>query len=190
MNRRQFSSLLFSAAAPVCSTRRPGSGHDPGRTQRETWRTTRQYEGGIRAPLIARWPGVVPPGQVSQTPVVSTDVYSTFLDVTGAKPKPGYKLDGISIARLHNPKKKLPERDIIWYYPLAKDHILGGKSAMSSRDARWKLIEFIQTCEKQLLDLIADPSESTDQASRQPEIVQSMSARIAVWRTATVKDVT
>lgn len=145
------------------------------------------YEGGVRVPLIARWPGVVPKGQVSKVPVVSTDFYPTFLEVASARPAPAHTLDGMSIAPLlRNPKAALQERDICWYYPLEKDHFLGGKSGMSIRDSRWKLIEFLTTGEKQLFDLAADPAESCDLASRNPEMVRALN-RLARWRKATVR---
>jgi arylsulfatase A-like enzyme len=146
------------------------------------------YEGGLRVPLIARWPGIVPRGQWSAAPVVSTDFYPTFLEVAGVKPPPGHILDGRSLAPLlRDPRAALGERDICWYYPLEKDHFLGGKSAMSIRDSRWKLIEFLSSGEKQLFDLVSDPEESHDLAARNPEVVRALSSRLAAWRKATVR---
>jgi arylsulfatase A len=147
------------------------------------------YEGGLRVPLVARWPGRIPAGQVSATPVVSTDYYPTLVELGGGSAPQGHILDGVSIAPLlRNPQGKLKERDLCWYYPLAEDHFLGGKSAMSIRDARWKMIEFLKTGEKQLFDLAADPSETRDLAAARPEVVREMSRRLAAWSKATVKE--
>ena len=122
--------------------------------------------------------------------MVSTDYYPTLIEIAGGKPPAGHTLDGVSIAPvLRNPKKALKERDICWYYPLPGDHFLGGKSAMSIRDSRWKLIESLKNGEKQLFDLEADPSETRDLASTQPDVVRNLANRLAAWRKATVKEV-
>ena len=147
------------------------------------------YEGGLRVPLVARWPGRIPAGHVSSVPVVSTDYYPTFIELGGGKLPENYVLDGASIAALFtDPKAKINERDICWYYPLAADHFLGGKSGMSIRDARWKMIEFLKIGDKQLFDLLADPSETHDLAAANPDIVRKMSTRLAAWRKTTVKE--
>ncbi|MBI3210251.1 MAG: sulfatase [Candidatus Solibacter usitatus] len=140
------------------------------------------YEGGIRVPLIARWPGVIPRGATCATPVVSTDYYATFLDLSKVSVT---RTDGRSLAPLlRNPAAKWKARDLYWYYPLEKDHALGGKSSMAIRDARWKLIEFLQTGERQLFDLAGDPSETRDVAARNPAVVRTLAARLARWRKA------
>ncbi len=141
------------------------------------------YEGGIRVPLIARWPGSVPRGRVSATPVVSTDLYPTLLELAGAKSPDGHVLDGVSIAGvLRRPQSRLVERDICWHYPLEADHFLGGRSAASIRDARWKLIEFFSSGERQLFDLSVDLSEKRDLAADKPEVAGRLAARLAAWR--------
>jgi len=149
------------------------------------------YEGGIRVPLVARWPGKIPAGEVSNAPVVSTDYYPTLLELAGVKIPVGHTLDGLSIAPLlNNPKKTPKEREIVWYYPLDKDHFLGGKSAIAIRRGHWKLIEFLQTGEKQLFDLKNDPSEKQDLSAAKPDLVSKLSRRLAAWRQTTVKDST
>jgi len=54
------------------------------------------YEGGIRDPLIVRWPDRIKPGCQTDVPVCSIDFYPTFLDVAGAKPPAGQPLDGVA----------------------------------------------------------------------------------------------
>jgi arylsulfatase A-like enzyme len=70
---------------------------------------------------------------------------------------------------------------------LEADHFLGGKSAMAVRRGQWKLIEFLKTGKRELYDLAADPSEENDLARAKPELAREMGARLAAWRTATVK---
>lgn len=147
------------------------------------------FEGGIRVPLVARFPGTLPRGQTCSAPVVSTDYYPTLLEFAGAKPPAGHKLDGVSLAALlRKPKRGFAERDICWYYPLEKDHFLGGKSAMAIRDSKWKLIESLKNGERQLFDLAADPAEANDLASLKPEVARALSERLHAWRKATVKE--
>ena len=55
------------------------------------------YEGGIREPLLVRWPAVVKAGSVISTPVSSPDFFPTLLEAAGAKPQPGQTLDGVSL---------------------------------------------------------------------------------------------
>jgi arylsulfatase A len=147
------------------------------------------FEGGIRVPLVVRWPGEIPANQTCPVPVVSTDYYPTLLEIAGTRPPSNYTLDGVSIVPLlRNPKAAGKERDICWYYPLDQDHFLGGRSALAIRHANWKLIEFLKTGEKQLFDLAADPSETQDLASAKPDIVRQLAGRLAAWRKATVKE--
>ena len=146
------------------------------------------YEGGLRVPLVARWPSRIPAGHISAAPVVSTDYYPTLVELGRGKPPAGHTLDGVSLASLlTNPKAKPPQRDICWYYPLEADHFLGGRSSQSIRDSRWKLMEFLMTGEKQLFDLAADPSEQHDLAQAMPDLVSAMSKRLAAWSAATVR---
>lgn len=58
------------------------------------------YEGGVRVPLLVRWPGVTQPGTFCTTPVTSVDFYPTFLDIAQAAPPAGYPLDGRSLVPL------------------------------------------------------------------------------------------
>ncbi|MBL8179355.1 MAG: sulfatase [Bryobacterales bacterium] len=146
------------------------------------------YEGGIRVPLLVRWKGRIAAGGVSSEPVSSIDYYPTLLELAGVQAPRGHVVDGVSLNRLfQKPKGKLKGRDLAWYYPLEKDHFLGGKSAMAMRDRRWKLIHFLNSGERQLFDLQADPGEQNNLAEREPQVVASMSARLAAWRERTVK---
>lgn len=148
------------------------------------------YEGGLRVPLVARWPGQIPAGRASEVPVTSTDYYQTLIELAGSSAPAGYVHDGVSLASvLRNPAARLKERDLCWYYPLEKDHFLGGKSAMAIRRSRWKLIESLQTGARQLFDLSLDPGETNDLSAGMPKVVQELSGRLAAWRRATVKDV-
>ncbi|UUO04318.1 sulfatase [Blastopirellula sp. J2-11] len=75
------------------------------------------YEGGIREPLIVRWPGVTQPGGKSDVPVINVDFYPTFLEAAGAKVPAGKILDGESLLPLLSGEGRLKRTGIFWHFP-------------------------------------------------------------------------
>lgn len=145
------------------------------------------YEGGLRVPFLARWKGHIAAATVCAEPVMSTDFYPTFLELAGVRAPEGHVLDGVSLKRLFDkPSARLAERELAWYYPLEKDHFLGGKSSMAIRDRRWKLIEFLASGERQLFDLQNDPNEQHDVAKENARVVERLTAQMHAWRRRTV----
>lgn len=137
------------------------------------------YEGGIREPFLIRWPGVVKPGSVSDTPVVSTDFYPTMLEMAGLPAKPDQHLDGVSLAPLLR-GKSAPARDaIFWHYPHYSNQ--GGFPGGAIRMGDYKLIERFEDGRVHLYDLSKDISERQDLASRDPKRVAGMRSRLHAW---------
>jgi len=140
------------------------------------------YEGGIRVPLIVRYPEMVPAGTVCRTPTCNYDFYPTFCELAGVKPK-GRKFDGVPITPLlANPKVGLDRDTFYWHYPLAKPHFLGGRSASAIRKGDWKLIEFYDSDTRELYNLADDLSERNDLAAQNPEKVAELQAMLDAWR--------
>lgn len=75
------------------------------------------YEGGIREPFIARWPGVTKPGSRCDVPVISLDLFPTFLAAAGAAAPAGKTLDGESLLPLFNGQGTLKRQAIFWHFP-------------------------------------------------------------------------
>lgn len=75
------------------------------------------YEGGIREPMIVRWPGHVKPGSSCAVPVANVDFYPTFLDAAGGKKPAGQAMDGESLLPLLAGGKKLKREAIYWHFP-------------------------------------------------------------------------
>ena len=98
------------------------------------------YEGGIRVPCLVRWPGVVPAGQVSDTPVHVTDWLPTLFDAAGATAPATHVVDGVSLLPLLR-SGALPTRALFWYLPLYEVR-WGGTPCTIIREGDWKLIEF------------------------------------------------
>jgi arylsulfatase A len=141
------------------------------------------YEGGIRVPLVVRWPGKAAPGAVCDGATSNVDFYPTFASAAGAKLDPKQHLDGVSIMpMLKNPKAAVKREELYWHYPLDKPHFLGGVSGGAVRNGRWKLIEFFETGKLELYDLQTDPGEKTDLSQKQPQRVEEMRQRLSKWR--------
>ncbi|MCX6623607.1 MAG: sulfatase [Acidobacteria bacterium] len=128
------------------------------------------YEGGIRVPLIVRWPGVTAAGAVCREPVVSMDLYSTLLDAAGMKGSAEYGkgVDGLSLTSLlRQPKGTLGREALYFHYP----HYYATTSPVSAiRAGDWKLLEY------------DDLSEKKDLATALPGRASELGARLAAWR--------
>ena len=140
------------------------------------------YEGGIREPLIIRWPGVTKPGAISNVPVITTDFYPTFLEAAGLQPRPEQHMDGVSFAgvlRGNEASNELKTRPLFWHYPHYSNQ--GGGPAGALRLGNWKLIESYENGRIELFDLKQDPTESNDLASLEPKRTASMKQMLADW---------
>jgi arylsulfatase A len=134
------------------------------------------FEGGIREPLMIRWPGVTRPGSVIDTPVSSIDFFPTLCEIAGV---PAGKTDGQSLVPLLH-GRRMPERPLFWHYPHYSDQ--GGRPAGAVRRGEWKLIEFYEDGRLELYHLPDDPGERRNLARREPARVKSLQALLADWR--------
>lgn len=137
------------------------------------------YEGGIRVPLIVRWPGKVKAGTENSTPVTSVDFYPTFCEVSGSAPPEGQVMDGESLMPLLQGSGALERDAIYWHYP----HYHHMEPAGVVRSGRWKLVENYETGAAELYDLENDISEAHDKAAEFPDRTQAMREKLALWRT-------
>lgn len=134
------------------------------------------YEGGIREPLLMRWPALLSGGRVEDTPVTSPDIMPTLLHMARL-PEPDFT-DGVSLLPLLI-ERRAPDRDIYWHYPHYGNQ--GGSPSSAVRRGDWKLIRFYEDGREELYNLAADVSESEDQASNQREIRDELSRSLDVW---------
>lgn len=135
------------------------------------------YEGGLRIPLIVRWPGRVKGGAVTATPVINTDLVPTILELVGAPPASG--LDGVSYARLLLGKGDPGERAVFWHFPHYNNQ--GGRPAGAMRDGDWKLVTYYDDKRSELYNLAQDIGETTDLSAGEPKRVARMLAQLADW---------
>ncbi|MBL9203100.1 MAG: sulfatase [Opitutaceae bacterium] len=138
------------------------------------------FEGGLRVPLLVRWPGVTTPGRSIATPVSGLDIFPTILDAAGVAPSA--RSDGQSLRTLLA-GGAAPERTLFWHYPHYGN--LGGAPAAALRSGRWKLLEWMEDGRTQLFDLTADPSEQRDLAAFEPRRVAQLQAELHAWQAGT-----
>ena len=137
------------------------------------------YEGGIREPLLVRWPGVTTAGSVSKVPVNSPDFYTTFMKATGASAPANQPLDGIDLKPILQ-GQAAPMRALFWEYPRYGNQ--GGAPGSVVRLGDWKLIHWFEGDKIELFDLANDIGEQNDLAAQQPQRVESMRALLNTWR--------
>lgn len=137
------------------------------------------YEGGVRVPLIFRWPGVTKPGSISPEPTSSMDFYPTILEMLGLPPRPQQHLDGRSIvAALKG--SSLPERPLFWHYPHYSNQ--GGAPHGAVRVGDYKLIEWYEDLNVELFDLKADRGERRDLSGQLPVKASELKQLLHGWR--------
>jgi uncharacterized sulfatase len=165
------------------------------------------YEGGIRVPLIVRWPGVVKLGSVCAEPVISVDFFPTFLEILGLEneakttidpvrnsqtPNKQEKgnfsngVDGVSIVPLLKQTGGLNRKAIYWHYP--HYHSAGVGPCGAIRSGNYKLIEWFDETicgtgnRFELYNLKEDLGEQNNLAKEMPEKVEELSKSLANWR--------
>ncbi len=125
------------------------------------------YEGGIREPLLIRWPGVTEAGSTSSEPVISMDFYPTMLEMAGLERRPDQHRDGVSLVPLLRGADTLDRNTLYWHFPHYSPQ--GGTPTAAIRRGKWKLIRFFEDDHVELYNLEADVGESNDLASSRPE---------------------
>jgi arylsulfatase A-like enzyme len=138
------------------------------------------YEGGIREPMIIKWPGVVAPGSACDEPVISTDFYPTLLEMAGLPPKPEQHVDGLSLVPLLEQTGTLDRQELFWHYPHYGNQ--GTTPSGAIRDGDLKLIEYFEDGRVELFDLSEDIGEQHDLAAESPEEVKRLRERLESWR--------
>ena len=135
------------------------------------------YEGGIRVPLIIRWPGKIKPRTLDETPVILTDLYPTILEVSGIDSNVNYPVDGKNLLPLLKERKKLNNRAIFWHYPnfaFHRDNRLGS----AIREGDYKLLHFYDNDSIELYNLRKDISETNDLSCELPQLALKLKNKL------------
>lgn len=134
------------------------------------------YEGGIREPLMIRWPGVSRGGTVIDEPVCSIDFFPTICELAGAK---AGTVDGRSLAPLLR-GERTTERPLFGHYPHYSDQ--GGRPGGAIRLGDWKLIEFYEDSRLELYNLATDIGERRNLAEREASRAKRLHRMLVDWR--------
>ena len=139
------------------------------------------YEGGIRVPLIVKWPGVARAGTVSAEPVTSTDLYPTCLAAAGLPARPHQHVDGLDLRPVLTGGATLGRPAIFWHFPHYNDHPHSVPSGVI-RQGPWKLIETFDPEGLELYNLADDLGEQRNLAAAQPARVAELKRALDAWR--------
>ncbi|GAB3760738.1 sulfatase-like hydrolase/transferase [Microlunatus parietis] len=170
--------VCTSDNGPTAGASRPGSA-GPYRGRKGSL-----YEGGIRQPLLIRWPGRVPAGSRDDRTVAhAVDLLPTLAEAAGTRlPGPA---DGISLLPAWCGRPVTERPDLYWTFGAFRDPSqvpAGASPSFAMRSGRWKLLAESGGRNVELYDLEADPGESTDVADRHPRLARSLTARLEAWR--------
>lgn len=151
-------------------------------------RKTSPYEGGIKSPLLACWPGHFQPGVCSDLITAHIDLLPTILDVCGVPVPTGLKLDGRSLLPLWKRERvDWPERAL--FFQMHRGDVPVRYHNCAVRTQRWKLVHgsgfgtesFNGPLRLELFDMAADPYELHDVAAEHPDVVASLKLRYDAW---------
>ncbi len=144
------------------------------------------YEGGIREPMIVRWPGKVKPGAKCDEAVIGVDFYPTLLDVAGAPAPAGQVLDGVSIVKLMTEGKSLGREAIFWHFPCylqgSQPDGFRTRPAGAIQMGDFKLIEFFEDGRLELYNVAEDIGETKDLAATMPDKTRQLHDALIAWR--------
>jgi len=159
------------------------------------------YEGGIRAPFVARWPGIIQPGSHTGWPANGIDLMPTFAEMAGVPTPDVQPVDGISLVPVFKNPEYKPERPMFFHFPL----YLGGEEGVSqelpsylTKQPRWravpsttlirgdwKIIWYYEYDNYELFNLAVDISEKNNLAGQFPDMEKSLLKEIREWVVAT-----
>ncbi len=138
------------------------------------------YEGGIRVPLIVKWPGVGKAGTVCDEPVISTDFFPTLLEMAGLPATKESALDGVSFAAALK-GKDFERGPIYWHFPHYSNHGMQSPGG-AIREGDYKLLDYYENGSVQLFNLKDDIGEQNNLAQTMPAKTEELRKKLRTWR--------
>ena len=152
------------------------------------------YEGGIRVPLVIRWPGIVKPNSRCDVPVIGVDFFPTIMEIAGIRKPVNQPIDGLSIVPLLRGGETLHRDALFWHFPAylqaykrrgnegARDPYFRTRPVGVIRMGNWKLLQYFEDGELELYNLNNDIGEKRNVAPLYPEIRNRLYKRMKQWR--------
>ena len=137
------------------------------------------YEGGIRVPMIVKWPHHGKTGTVCDEPVTSTDFFPTILEMIGVKNDIN-DIDGKSFTRLVR-GEEMDRGPIYWHFPHYSNHGMQSPGG-AIRDGDYKLLEYFENGTVQLFNLVNDIGEQNDLSKIEVEKTKALTEKLHQWR--------
>jgi arylsulfatase A-like enzyme len=149
------------------------------------------FEGGIRVPMVIRWPGKVEAGAETAHPTINMDFFPTFRDILGVKVEK--ELDGESLLPVLSGQPAMHERPLFWHFPIylqaynpnnddGRDPLFRTRPGSAIRKGKWKLHDYFEDNKILLYDLECDPGERKNVADEYPEVVEELYVLLNDWR--------
>jgi arylsulfatase A-like enzyme len=140
------------------------------------------YEGGLRVPLIVRWPGVTKGGAVLDQQVIGADLFPSFLEMAGLPQQPKDHVDGRSWAAVLRGNQPAKDRPLFWHNPAPRPTSTADWFSSALRDGSLKLVEFPETSRVELYDLSSDPGEASNLAEKRTADTQRLLENLRQWQ--------
>ena len=159
------------------------AGHHTPATSNEPLRSGKGllYEGGIRVPLVMKWPGKIEPQSTSSSLAISNDIFPTILEAAEVESLESLSHDGMSLLSLLKDKETATdERSLFWHYPHFSS--MGGRPSGAIRKGSWKLVEHFETNRLELFNLESDIGEAHDLSKAYPEKLSELHRSLEEWR--------
>ncbi len=138
------------------------------------------YEGGLRVPLMIRWPGLTEPGTICETCVTSQDFLPTLIAGLFGDSQVLPDHDGTNLLPLlRNPQSKIDRQTLYWHYPHYYPRMT---PASAIRSQQWKLIHYYEDDRMELYDLAHDPGETRDLSTVHLDLVRDLRSKLDQWR--------
>lgn len=139
------------------------------------------YEGGIREPMLVRWPGHGEAGTVCEEPIISVDFLPSIIEMTGIATELPVKIDGVSFAKLFQGQDSLDREAIYWHFPNYSNHGMQSPGG-AIRRGDYKLLEYFENGTVQLFNLKNDIGEQHDLAQAEPQQAAKLLEMLRKWR--------
>jgi arylsulfatase A-like enzyme len=130
------------------------------------------FEGGLRVPFIARWPGRIPAGTSRREFITALDLFPTLLAAAGAKAPPGVVLDGFNTLPVLAGQQPTPRQEMFW-------------EAHGDKAARVGAMKWVESAAGHgVFDLAHDEGEQNDLSTARPDLLEELKSRFGAWRRA------